>query len=161
MDFLRQIWHLLCKTKAWTAPNFNYGKMLYCRLWIYYVYHSPCTLFKQMLEQGSFIFGSRRYHVYKDTELKPIYINQTIAVSKLINLTSIWHYPHSCGIMIQGKDKIDPVTCSTWIVKVRFMFLQVDGVTSVTIVDAKWIQSLIPEGGLEIPCLLNFTHPCK
>ena len=91
--------------------------------------------------------GSRGYHVYKDTEWKPI------TVSKLINLMSIWHYPHCCGIMIQGRDKFGPI------VKVRFMFLQVSGVTSGTGVDTKHKQSTIPEG--EIPCLLNFTHPCK
>ena len=55
--------------------------------------------------------------------------------------------------MIQGRDKFGPI------VMVPFMFLQVSGVTSGTGVDTKHKQSTIPEG--EIPCLLNFTHPCK
>ena len=34
---------------------------------------------------------SRGYHVYKDSEWKPIYVNQLITVSKEINATSMQH----------------------------------------------------------------------
>ena len=32
---------------------------------------------------------------------------------------------------------------------------------SATVVDTKHKVSLIPQGGFEKPCLLNFTHPCQ
>lgn len=105
--------------------------------------------------------GSRAYQVHKDTKWKPIYVNQLIAVSREINATLMQHSPYCCRIT---RHKIGPVTVGHIpheLLQFVFSFLQEGDTVSGTVVDTKHQESLIPEEGLEIPCLLNFIHHCK
>ena len=65
---------------------------------------------------------------------------------------------HRCNIDKIGLATVVHIPCE--LSKFVFFSLQ-DGTVSGTIVDTKHKVSSIPEGGLEILCLLNFTHPCK
>ena len=94
--------------------------------------------------------GNRSYHVYKDTEWKPVQINQLLFRKNLMQ--------HRCNIDKIGLATVVHIPCE--LSKFVFFSLQ-DGTVSGTIVDTKHKVSSIPEGGLEILCLLNFTHPCK
>ena len=49
--------------------------------------------------------GSRDYHLCKDTEWKPIYLNQLITVSKEINATPMQYDPYCRRITIQPREK--------------------------------------------------------
>ena len=94
--------------------------------------------------------GNRGYHVYKDTEWKPIQVNQLLFRKNLMQ--------HRCNIDKIGLATIVHIPCE--LSRIVFFSLQ-DGTVSGTIVHTKHKVSSIPEGGLEILCLLNFTHPCK
>ena len=108
--------------------------------------------------------GSRCYLVYRNTSWNQIYVNQAIAVHKEKDIVSLQIDPYCCAITITCVDKIGPVTFGHILREIsRFVcfFLHEQSAISGTVVDTEPRISPIPEEGLEIKLLLNFTHPVE
>ena len=108
--------------------------------------------------------GSRGYHVYRNTSWNQIYVNQAVVVHKKKNIVSLQIDPYCCAITITRVYKISPVTVGhipREISRFVYFFLHEQGAISGTVVDTEPRISPIPEGGLEIKLLLNFTHPVE
>ena len=108
--------------------------------------------------------GSRGYHVYRNTSWNQIYLNQAVVVHKEKNIVSLQIDPCCCAITITHVDKIGPVTVGhipREVSRFAYFFLHEQGAISGTVVDTEPRMSPIPEGGLEIKLLLNFTHPVE
>ena len=107
--------------------------------------------------------GSRGYHVYRNTSWNQIYV-QAVVVHKEKNIVLLQVDPYCCAITITRFDKIGLVTVAhipREISRFAYFFLHEQGAISGTAVDTEPRISPIPEGGLEIRFLLNFTHPVE
>ena len=105
--------------------------------------------------------GSRGYHVYRNTSWNQIYVNQAVVVHKEKNIVSLQIDPYFCAKTISRMDKIDPATVGhipREISRFVYFFLHEQGAISGKVVNTEPRISSIPEGGLEIKLLLNFTH---
>ena len=100
--------------------------------------------------------GSRGYHVYRDTTWRNISIYQQVRVAKQTNELSIEKDPYCCKITITRVDRIGPVTVGH--IPFCFYFLHEGGSVSGTVASIAPNISPIPEGGLEIPILMHFSH---
>ena len=104
---------------------------------------------------------SRGYHVYRNTSWNQIYVNQAVAVHKEKNIVSLQIDPYCCAITITRVDKIGPVTVGHIPCEISRFFLHEQGAISGTVVDTEPRISPVPERGLEIKLLLNFTRPVE
>jgi len=105
--------------------------------------------------------GSRGYHVYRDTTWRNISLHQQVGVAKETNELSIEKDPYCCKITITRVDRIGPVTVGhipRELSRFVFYFLHEGGSVFGTVAGIAPNISPIPEGGLEIPILMHFTH---
>ena len=99
--------------------------------------------------------------MYRDTSWRNISLHQQVGVSKETNLLSIEKDPYCCKISISRVDRIGPVTVGhipRELSRFVFYFLHEGGSVSGTVSSVAPNVSPIPEGGLEIPILMHFTH---
>ena len=106
--------------------------------------------------------GSRGYHVYQETSRKNIHLHQHIVVLKQVNNISIEIDPYCCRIT--RVDRIGPVIVGhvpRELSRFVFHFIQEGGSVTGTVASTTPRISPIPEGGLEVPILMHFTHESK
>lgn len=114
-----------------------------------------------MMNSFSAEIGSRGYHVYRGTSWRNISLHQQVGVSKETNEVSIGKDPYCCKITITRVDRIGPVTVGhipRELARFVYFFLHEGGSVSGTVASLNPNVSPIPEGGLEIPILMHFTH---
>ena len=107
--------------------------------------------------------SSRRYHVYHEASLKNIHLHQHVVVLKEVNNISIDIDPY-CRITIKRADRIGSVTVGhvpRELSRFIFYFIQEGGSVTGTVASTTPRISPIPEGGLEVPILMHFTHENK
>lgn len=108
--------------------------------------------------------GSRGYHVYRGTTWRNIHLHEQVGVSKETNEISKEKDPYCCKITITRVDRIGPVTVGhipRELSRFVFFFLHEGGSVSGTVASLTPNTSPIPEGGLEVPILMHFTHRSK
>ena len=108
--------------------------------------------------------GSREYHAYRETSWRNIYSHQHIVVLKEVNNISIDINPSCCRITIKRVDRIGPVAVGHVpgeLPRFIFYFIQEGGSVTGTVASTTPRISPIPEGGLEAPILMHFTHENK
>ena len=108
--------------------------------------------------------GSRGYHVYRETSWRNIHLHQHVVVLKEVNNISIDIDPYCCRITIKRVDRIGPVTVGhvpRELSRFIFYFIQEGGSVTGTVASTTPRISPIPEGGLEVPILMHFTHENK
>jgi len=99
--------------------------------------------------------------VYRDTTWRNISLHQQVGVAKETNELSIEKDPYCCKITITRVDRIGPVTVGhipRELSRFVFYFLHEGGSVFGTVAGIAPNISPIPEGGLEIPILMHFTH---
>ena len=105
--------------------------------------------------------GSRGYHVYRKTSWRNIHLHQHVVVLKEVNNISIDIDPYCCRITIKRVDRIGPVTVGhvpRELSRFIFYFIQEGGSVTGTVASTTPRISPIPEGGLEVPISMHFTH---
>ena len=108
--------------------------------------------------------GSRGYHVYHKTSWRNIHLHQHVVVLKEVNNISINVHPYCCRIPIKRDDRIRPVTVGHVARELsRFVFYSFQEGGSVTGTAASTTPRISPkpQGGLEVPILMYFTHENK
>lgn len=108
--------------------------------------------------------GSRGYHVYRDTTWRNITLHEQVRVLKETNELSKEIDPYCCKITITRIDRIVAVTVGhipRELSRFVFYFIHEGGSVSGTVASLTPNLSPIPEGGLEIPILMHFTHGNK
>ena len=99
--------------------------------------------------------------MYRGTSWRNISLHQQVGVAKETNELSIEKDPYCCKITITRVDRIGPVTVGhipRELSRFVFYFLHEGGSVSGTVASVIPNISPIPEGGLEIPILMHFTH---
>ena len=108
--------------------------------------------------------GSRGYHIYRGNSWTNLVIHQPIQVSIKTNSISKTYDPHCCKITITQRDRIGAVTVGhipgklSWFV---YYFMQEVGSVAGKVASIQYRGSPIPEGGLEIPIQMTFSHTSK
>ena len=108
--------------------------------------------------------GSRGYHVYRNANWTDVRLHQAITVEVETNATSRAYDPYCCKISIRKPDRIGPVTVGhipRELSRYVFYFLHEGGLVTGTVSSVHYRQSPIPEGGLEIPIQMTFSHSSK
>ena len=114
------------------------------------------------MESFSATIGSRGYHVYRNSVWSNIAVNQIVEVHKENNAVSLSYEPYCCKITARKIDHIGPVTVGHIPREIsRFVYVLLQEGESVTGTDMDTVPKVspIPEGGLEVPLQLHFTHP--
>ena len=117
-----------------------------------------------MMHSFSAEVGNRGYHIYHETSCRNIHLHQHVVVLKEVNNISINIDPYCCRITIKRVDRIGPVTVGhvpRELSRFIFYFIQEGGSVTGTVASTTPRISPIPEGGLEVPILMHFTHENK
>lgn len=116
------------------------------------------------MESFSAEIGSRGYHVYREGNWTNISLHQQVTVQKESDPVSMGYDPYCCKITIVRIDRIGPVTVGHIPRELsRFVhyFLHEGGVVTGIVASTEHRVSPIPEGGLEIPIQMTFSHKSK
>ena len=107
--------------------------------------------------------GSRGYHMYRGNNWTNLVIHQPIQVSIKTNSISKKYDPYCCKNITQ-RNKIGAVTVGHIPGKLSpfvYYFMQEKGSVAGTVASIQYRVSPIPEGGLEIPIQMTFSHTSK
>ena len=91
-------------------------------------------------------------------------LHQPVTVCLETNAISKAYDPYCCKICIRRPDRIGPVTVGhipRELSRYVFYFLHEGGSVTGTVSNVHYRQSPIPEGGLEIPIQMTFSHSSK
>ena len=116
------------------------------------------------MESFSAEVGSRGYHVYRNDNWTNIAVHQQVTVLKETDPVSKGYDPYCCKITVVRIDRIGPVTVGHIPRELsRFVhyFLHEGGSITGIVVSTQHRVSPIPEGGLEIPIQMTFSHRSK
>ena len=108
--------------------------------------------------------GSRGYHVYRKTSWRNIHLHQQVVMLKEVNNISIDINPYCCRITIKRVERIGPLTVGhvpRELSRFILYFIQEGGLFTARVASTTSRISPIPEGGLEVPILMHFTHENK
>ena len=108
--------------------------------------------------------GSRGYHVYRKTSWRNIHLHQHVVVLKEVNNISIDINPYCCRITIKRVERIGPLTVGhapRELSRFILYFIQEGGLVTARVASTTSRITPIPEGGLEVPILMHFTHENK
>lgn len=108
--------------------------------------------------------GSRGFHVYRDVNWTNLVVHQPVRVSIETNPTSKAYDPYCCKITIRRLDRIGVVTVGhipRELSRYVYYFLNEGGSVTGTVSSVQHRVSPIPEGGLEIPIQMTFSHHAK
>ena len=151
------------------AVTFGFGTISYfviIQFFLFLCNHCVCAIQPSKIRHAIFFshVGSRGYQVYCGNNWTNLVIHQPVQVSVETNVISKACDPYCCKITITRRDRIGAVTVGhiprelSWFVD---YFLQVGGSVTTTVASIQYRLSPIPEGGLEIPIQMVFSHTSK